>query len=223
MLLAGGLSLAGMKLYVKPKEAMERVAGTGIEPARALPRASQPGVPRPGQAAGQSGSGLAQGRHGDAAPADPGRLSQSERAEDSVRRQGGVAALLLPVIAAGGTSNSIDAIRATSSRRSWRRSRSDSSAPTSTCGWLAKKRQKQIQRGLANALDLLVVCVESRPGTRSGDSAGLQGTGARASGDQRRVGHRESGTEGRQAPRRGVAQSGRPHRRSTISRSWWRC
>src|SRR5271169_34923 len=38
VLLAGGLSLLGMKLWVKPKEAMERVAGTGISQHEAAPR-----------------------------------------------------------------------------------------------------------------------------------------------------------------------------------------
>ena len=31
VLLAAGLSFAGMKLYVKPKEALERVAGAGLD------------------------------------------------------------------------------------------------------------------------------------------------------------------------------------------------
>src|SRR6202795_3038691 len=31
LLFAAGLSFAGMKLYVKPKEAIERVAGTGLD------------------------------------------------------------------------------------------------------------------------------------------------------------------------------------------------
>src|SRR5271163_2105741 len=38
MLLAGALSVAGMKLWVKPKEAMERVAGTGISQHESTPR-----------------------------------------------------------------------------------------------------------------------------------------------------------------------------------------
>src|SRR6204780_4476149 len=38
LLLAGGLSVAGMKLWVKPKEAMERVAGTGISHQESTPR-----------------------------------------------------------------------------------------------------------------------------------------------------------------------------------------
>ncbi len=74
LLFAAGLSFAGVKLYVKPKEAIERVAGTGpsVHDERAGP--SQPVVPRPRQAAGQPGARLPQRRHGDAAPADPGRL-----------------------------------------------------------------------------------------------------------------------------------------------------
>src|SRR5580698_1617004 len=38
VILAGGLSLLGMKLWVKPKEAMERVAGTGVSHQEAAPR-----------------------------------------------------------------------------------------------------------------------------------------------------------------------------------------
>jgi len=38
VLLTAGMSLAGMKLYVKPKEAMERVAGTGISQHEVTPR-----------------------------------------------------------------------------------------------------------------------------------------------------------------------------------------
>ena len=38
MVLAGALSLAGMKLWGKPKEAMERVAGTGISQHESTPK-----------------------------------------------------------------------------------------------------------------------------------------------------------------------------------------
>src|SRR6202011_3301253 len=38
VLLAAGMSLAGMRLYVKPKEAMERWAGTGISQHEVTPR-----------------------------------------------------------------------------------------------------------------------------------------------------------------------------------------
>src|ERR1700685_3333656 len=38
VLLAAGLSLLGMKLWVKPKEALERVAGTGMGHHEAAPR-----------------------------------------------------------------------------------------------------------------------------------------------------------------------------------------
>ncbi len=37
ILFAAGISLAGMKLYVKPKEALERVAGTGMNSHDAAP------------------------------------------------------------------------------------------------------------------------------------------------------------------------------------------
>src|ERR1700692_1907621 len=38
LLFAAGLSFAGMKLYVKPKEAIERVAGTGLDGHDSAPR-----------------------------------------------------------------------------------------------------------------------------------------------------------------------------------------
>ena len=62
---------------------------------------------------------------------------------------------------------------------------------------MVAKRQKMIHRGLANALDLLVVCVESGLGL---DQAILQvasRAGARSSGDYRRACDCESRTEGR--------------------------
>ena len=37
LLFAAGLSFAGMKLYVKPKEAIERVAGTGLDGTEGAP------------------------------------------------------------------------------------------------------------------------------------------------------------------------------------------
>ena len=73
--LALAVALAGMKLYVRPKEAMERVVG-GIEPDRADARASQPGDARSDQEAGQLHSAVAQRRDGDAAAADPRRHPQ---------------------------------------------------------------------------------------------------------------------------------------------------
>ena len=44
-------AMYGMKIYVRPKEAMDRVVGRAADRRNAL--ASQPGIPRPDQAAGQ--------------------------------------------------------------------------------------------------------------------------------------------------------------------------
>ena len=76
MLFAAGLSYAGMKLYVKPKEAMERVAGTGMSIHETTPLHPSLVFHDIVKAAGEPGSGLAQRRHGDAAQADSGRLSE---------------------------------------------------------------------------------------------------------------------------------------------------
>ncbi len=73
--LALAVAFAGMKLYVKPKEAMERVVG-GIDPSEQHAVASEPGVSRFDQEAGQLHSAVAQRRHGDAAAPDPRRRPQ---------------------------------------------------------------------------------------------------------------------------------------------------
>ena len=80
LLFAAGLSFAGMKLYVKPKEAIERVAGTGMSAHDAAPVHPSLLFHDLVKRLGNSGTGLAQRRHRDAAPADPGRLPQSQRA-----------------------------------------------------------------------------------------------------------------------------------------------
>ncbi len=73
--LAVAVAFAGMKLYVKPKEAIERVVG-GIDQDAADAVASQSCVSRPDQEDGELHSAIAQRRNGDAAPPDPGRRSQ---------------------------------------------------------------------------------------------------------------------------------------------------
>ena len=54
--------------------------------------------------------------------------------------------------------------------------------------WLARKtaqRQKQIQNGLPDALDLLIVCVEAGSGLDAGDCQGVRGARPGVSGARR--------------------------------------
>jgi tight adherence protein C len=96
LLFAAVFSFGGVRLWVKPKEAIERVAGTGMS------------------------------AH-EAAPVHPSLLFH-----ELVKRLGNL------VPAAVGFFGPNEYVR-----------------------MAAKRRQKQIQRGLANSLDLMVVCVES--------------------------------------------------------------
>ena len=160
MLFAAGLSFAGVKLYVKPKEAIERVAGTGMSAHDAAP--VHPSL---------LFHDLVK-RLGNLVPASPKDVTVMQRrliragyrnpnALKVLYGAKAIFAVLLPAL--------MTARRCLTRRRS----RATSSAailvavavgffgPNEYVRMAAKRRQKQIQRGLANALDLMVVCVES--------------------------------------------------------------
>ena len=73
--LAIGVALAGMRLYVKPKEAMERVVG-GIEQHEHVPRHPSLAFHDLIKRLGNFVPPVPQGRHGDAAAPDPRRYPQ---------------------------------------------------------------------------------------------------------------------------------------------------
>jgi tight adherence protein C len=159
LIFAAGLSFAGMKLYVKPKEAIERVAGTGLE--------------------GQENAPIHPSlvfhdlvkRLGALVPASPKDVTVMQRRliragyrnPNALKVLYGakvVFAVLLPVVVAAAVLNSsadqtnkFAAILAAIAVGFF--------GPNEYVRMAAKRRQKQIHRGLANALDLLVVCVES--------------------------------------------------------------
>jgi tight adherence protein C len=159
VLLAAGLSLAGMKLYVKPKEAMERVAGTGISQNESTPR-------HPSLVFHDIVKRL-----GNLVPASPKDVTVMQRRliragyrnPNALKVLYGAKALfgvLVPVItgvvllnSSMDSSNKFAAMVAAVAIGFF--------GPNEYVRMVAKKRQKQIHRGLANALDLLVVCVES--------------------------------------------------------------
>lgn len=159
LLFAAGLSFAGMKLYVKPKEAIERVAGTGLEAHEATPT-------HPSLVFHDIVKKL-----GALVPASPKDVTVMQRRliragyrnPNALKVLYGaklVFAVLLPLVAGAAVLNSsadqtnkFGAILASIAVGFF--------GPNEYVRMAAKRRQKQIHRGLANALDLLVVCVES--------------------------------------------------------------
>jgi tight adherence protein C len=159
LLFAAGMSFAGMKLYVKPKEAIERVAGIGLE--------------------GHEGAPVHPSlvfhdivkRLGALVPASPKDVTVMQRRliragyrnPNALKILYGaklVFAVLLPVIvgtavlnSSADQTNKFGAILASLAVGFF--------GPNEYVRMAAKRRQKQIHRGLANSLDLLVVCVES--------------------------------------------------------------
>ena len=159
ILFAAGMSFAGMKLYVKPKEAIERVAGAGLDTGEPTPvhpslifhdlvkrlGALVPASPKDVTVmqrrlirAGYRNPNALKILYG--AKAVFGVLVPSLTALvllKSTMDPGNKAAAILAAVAIGFF------------------------GPNEFVRMAAKRRQKQIQRGLANALDLMVVCVES--------------------------------------------------------------
>ena len=159
LLFAAGLSFAGMKLYVKPKEAIERVAGTGMEGHEAAP--AHPSLVFHDMVK----------KLGALVPASPKDVTVMQRRliragyrnPNALKILYGaklVFAVLLPLLVGAAVLNSsadqtnkFGAILASIAVGFF--------GPNEYVRMAAKRRQKQIHRGLANALDLLVVCVES--------------------------------------------------------------
>ena len=159
LLFAAVLSFAGVKMYVKPKEAIERVAGTGMSTQDAAP--VHPSL---------LFHDLVK-RLGNMVPASPKDVTVMQRrliragyrnpnALKVLYGAKAIFAVLLPVImtlavlnSSAQQSNKIVAILVAVAAGFF--------GPNEYVRMAAKRRQKHIQRGLANSLDLMVVCVES--------------------------------------------------------------
>lgn len=156
--LAVGLATAGMKLYVRPKEAMERVSG-GVQAAEPMP--SHPSLAM---------HELVK-RMGNFIPQSPKDVTVMQRRliRAGMRNEGALKLLYgakavfgvaLPVITAvvvsgssAETGNKFAMILAAGAVGFF--------GPNEYVRRMAVRRQREIARGLPNALDLLVVCVES--------------------------------------------------------------
>ena len=159
VVLALAVSYAGMKLYVRPKEAMERVTGASLEQHEAAP--VHPSLVFHDIVK----------RLGALVPASPKDVTVMQRRliragyrnANVLKILYGAKAILgvgLPLIMAlvvlkspAEQSNKVIAVLVAAAAGFF--------GPNEYVRMVAKKRQKQIQRGLANALDLMVVCVES--------------------------------------------------------------
>jgi tight adherence protein C len=155
----GMVTLIGMKFYIRPKEAIERVAGIGVEQREHMPA-------HPSLAFRQ----LLQ-RLGDVLPASPKDVTIMQRRLIRAGFRGPHAlrilygsklalTVILPVLATVlitgsdmGGDRKIMAVLAAAAAGFF--------GPNEYVKLVSKKRQKEIRRGLPNALDLMVVCVES--------------------------------------------------------------
>jgi tight adherence protein C len=155
----GMVTLIGMKFYIRPKEAIERVAGVAVEQREHMPA-------HPSLAFRQ----LLQ-RLGDVLPASPKDVTIMQRRLIRAGFRGPHAlkilygckvalTALLPLLMTMlisswdmGTDRKIMAVIAAAAAGFF--------GPNEYVKLVSQKRQKQVRRGLPNALDLMVVCVES--------------------------------------------------------------
>jgi len=153
------LSLVGMRLYVRPREAMERVAGTVQEHAEVAP--THPSL---------MFRDLMK-KLGALVPVSPKDVTVMQRRliragfrqENALKILYGfklVCGVLFPVTAFILASN-MQAEAGNKMLAVLVMAGAGFFGPNEFVSRAAKRRQKKIQRGLANALDLLVVCVES--------------------------------------------------------------
>ena len=153
------ISVAGLRFWVRPKEAMERVSGVSIDP-------REHAGPHPSLVFADLMKKL-----GNVIPSNPKDANTMQRrliragfrGENALKTLYGaklVFAILLPlimllVVAHSGTeqANKVMAVLAAVAAGFF--------GPNEYVKRVSQRRQKQIQRGLSNSLDLMVVCVES--------------------------------------------------------------
>jgi tight adherence protein C len=153
------LSLVGMRLYVRPREAMERVAGTVVEQHDVAP--AHPSLVF---------RDLMK-RLGSLVPVSPKDVTVMQRRliRAGLRKENALKVLygcklvfgVLFPMAAFFIATNMQAEAGNKAIAVLIGAVAGFFGPNEFVRMAAKRRQKQIQRGLANALDLMVVCVES--------------------------------------------------------------
>lgn len=159
LLVAVAISTFGMRMYVQPKEAIERVTGVSVEAVEHAPK-------HPSLVFHELVQKL-----GDILPASPKDVSIMHRRLIRAGFRGpnalkifygckvffgAITPILMGLLVAGSpadASNKFLAIIASVAAGFF--------GPNEYVNIMSKRRAKQVQRGLANGLDLLVVCVES--------------------------------------------------------------
>ncbi|MGJ5819216.1 type II secretion system F family protein [Paludibaculum fermentans] len=154
-----GIALLGMKLWLRPKEAIERVTGGGVNPEEEMP--THPSLVFRDML----------NRLGTVLPASPKDVSVMQRrlmragmrGPNALRMLYGskvVLGVALPLI--------MTAVVWNSSAEGFNKGAAVLAAaglgffgPNEYVSIMSRRRQKEIRRGLANSLDLMVVCVES--------------------------------------------------------------
>lgn len=154
-----GLSLLGMKLWLRPKEAIERVTGLSAQPDEEMP--THPSLLFRDML----------NRLGTVLPTSPKDMSVQQRrlvragmrGPNALRMLYGSKVILgvtLPLVmsavvwnSASDGSNKMLAVLAAAGLGFF--------GPNEYVSLMSKRRQKEIRRGLPNSLDLMVVCVES--------------------------------------------------------------
>ncbi|MCC6362900.1 MAG: type II secretion system F family protein [Bryobacterales bacterium] len=159
LLLAIGISFAGLKLWVRPKEVIERVAGVGSAGVEVPPTHSSLVLREVVE------------KFGRVAPPSPKDVTIMQRRLIRAGYRSGnpltmlygakvLCAIVLPILtsvlvlsSSADASNKFLAVAASAGLGFF--------GPNEFVNWRARRRQKQVKRGLPNALDLMVVCVES--------------------------------------------------------------
>ena len=207
-----GFASAGMKLYVRPKEAMERVARRHAGPAITCPS-------HPSLAMHELIKKL-----GNIIPQSPKDVTVMQRRliRAGIRKPNALKMLYGSKVVLGAGAAAADGGRrwrasprtpATSSRRFSAAGAVGFFGPNEYVRRMAAQAPARDRARPAQRARSAGGLRGERPGSRSGHSAGVERTGPRAPGNQRGVRNGEPGAESRQAPRGGAAQSGRAHRR----------
>jgi len=159
VLLVLGLSVVGMRFYVRPNEALERIAGSGIDTGEEVPK-------HPSLAFHDLVKRL-----GSIVPASPKDVTVMQRRLIRAGFRGPNALKVLygaKVLLGVGLPLVVTALIANSSAEATNKFGAVLGAvavgffgPNEYVRMVAKRRQRQVARGLPNALDLMVVCVES--------------------------------------------------------------
>lgn len=159
LLVAIAISVVGMKVWVQPKEAIERVTGVSLEPVTVMPR-------HPSLVFHDLVKKL-----GAMLPASPKDVTVMQRRLIRAGFRGANALKMLygaKVILGVTMPLAMSAVVANSAADPTNKFVAVLAAlafgffgPNEYVSIVSKRRQKQVRRGLPNALDLLVVCVES--------------------------------------------------------------